>query len=90
MLHHLLKSYVGSKISILSAAKNVSGTLMYVCDDYSVVETSPEVIDIVRNAHIVALEGLKYDTFLAASGRKREALSSDMLTRSGQLATQAV
>jgi len=89
-MHHLLKSYVGSKISILSAAKKTSGTLMYVCDDYSVVETSPEVIDIVRNAHIVALEGLQYATFLAAIGRKREALTSNMLTRAGQLETQAV
>ncbi len=86
-MHHLLKSYVGSKISVLTAAKKLSGTLMYACDDYIVVETSPEVIDIVRNAHIVALEGLKYDTFLTAIGRKREAMNSDMLIRAGQLTT---
>jgi hypothetical protein len=62
---------------------------MYACDDYIVVETSPEVIDIVKSNHIVALEGLKYDTFLAAIGRKREAINNDMLVRAGQLSTQA-
>jgi hypothetical protein len=88
-MHHLLKSYVGTKISVLSSAKKVSGVLMYACDDYIVVETSPEVIDIVKSNHIVALEGLKYDTFLAAIGRKREAINNDMLVRAGQLSTQA-
>ncbi len=88
-MHHLLKSYVGSKISVLSSVNKLSGTLMYACDDYIVVETSPEVIDIVKSNHIVALEGLKYETFLAAIGRKREAINSDMLVRAGQLATQA-
>lgn len=84
-MHHLLKSYVGSHITVLSVAKKIAGVLMYACDDYIVVETSPEVIDIVRNAHIVALEGLKYDTFLAAIGRKREAMNSDMLVRAERL-----
>jgi hypothetical protein len=88
-MQHLLKSYVGSKISVVSSAKKVSGTLMYACDDYIVVETSPEIIDIIRNAHIVALEGLKYETFLAAIGRKREAINNDMLVRAGQLTAQA-
>jgi hypothetical protein len=88
-MQHLLKSYVGSNISVLSAAKKLSGTLMYACDDYIVVETSPEVIDIVSTSHIVALEGLKYDTFLAAIGRNRAAISNDMLVRAGQLSTQA-
>jgi hypothetical protein len=88
-MHHLLKSYVGSKISVLSAAKKLSGVLMYACDDYIVVETAPEMIDVVKNEHIVALEGLKYETFLNAIGRDRETVSSDMLARSGQLATHA-
>ncbi len=88
-MQHLLKSYVGSNISVVTAAKKLSGMLMYACDDYIVVETSPEIIDIVRNAHIVALEGLKYETFLAAVGRKREAINSDMLVRAGQLTTNS-
>ena len=88
-MHHLLKSYVGTQISVLSAAKKVSGMLMYSCDDYIVVETSPEVIDIVRSDQIVALEGLKYDTFLAAIGRNREAMNNDLLVRAGQLTTNA-
>ena len=84
-MKHLLKSYVGSKISVLSAAKTVSGTLMYSCDDYIVVETAPEVIDVVKIDHIIAIEGLKYETFLAAIGRNREAMQSDMLARAGHL-----
>lgn len=88
-MHHLLKSYVGSHISVLSATKKLTGTLMYACDDYIVVETAPEIIDIVKNTHIVALEGLKYSTFLAAIGRKRETMHNDMVVRAGQLSTQA-
>ena len=88
-MKHLLKSYVGSKISVLSAAKQITGTLMYTCDDYIVVETSPEVIDIVRIDHIVAIEGLKYSTFLAAIGRDREAMQRDLLARAGHLGAAA-
>lgn len=84
-MHHLLKSYVGSRISVLSTTMKLSGVLVYACDDYIVVETSPEVVDIVRIDHIVALEGLKYETFLSAIGRDRATLSSDMLARVGQL-----
>lgn len=88
-MRHLLKSYVGSKISVLSAAKQITGTLMYTCDDYVVIETSPEVIDIVRIDHIVAVEGLKYGTFLAAIGRDREAMQRDLLSRAGHLGAAA-
>ena len=84
-MKHLLRSYVGTKISVLSAAKQSTGTLMYTCDDYIVIETSSDVIDIVRIDHIVALEGLKYGTFLAAIGRDRAVMQSDMLARAGHL-----
>lgn len=88
-MKNLLKSYVGSDISVLSAAKQITGTLMYTCDDYIVIETSPDVIDVVKLDHIVAIEGLKYETFLAAVGRNREAMQNDMLARAGRLGAAA-
>lgn len=85
-MRKLIKSYIGSTISVLSVAKKISGMLTFACDDYIVVETAPDLVDIVRIDHIVALEGVKYETFLAAIGRNREAMNSDMLVRAEQLA----
>jgi len=86
-MKQLLRSYIGTEISVLSAAKKLTGVLMYVCDDYIAIEIGPDVIDIISMGHIVALEGLKHETFLAAIGRNREAVHSDMLARAEQLAT---
>jgi hypothetical protein len=88
-MKNLLKSYIGNTVSVLSAAKKVTGVLMFVGEDYIVIEIAPEVIDIIDIDHIVALEGLKYDTFLAAIGRDRTAMNNDMLVRAEQLAGQA-
>lgn len=71
-MKHLLKSYVGTKISVLSTAKKHTGVLKYACDAFIVVETAPDAVDVVKSDQIVALEGLKYDTFLAAIGQSRE------------------
>jgi len=85
-LKKLLHAYVGNTISIVSAAKKLSGNLVFVGDDYIVMESSPDLIDVIRTDQIVALEGLGYDTFLAAVGRNRVAMSNDMAARAEHLA----